>query len=136
MFRVALANLRVPASPAESVALACQAVAEASVGRADLICFPECFVPGYRGAGSHVPPPDAAFLERAWSAVAVAAAKAKVVVVLGTERVDQGRLYATAFVINAEREQSRDSKTKSNSIPPRRALIHTVRAGRFSASVR
>jgi predicted amidohydrolase len=102
MFRVALANLRVPPSPAESVALACQAVAEASVGRADLICFPERFVPGYRGAGNNPPPPDAAFLERAWSAVADAAAKAKVAVVLGTERVAEGRLYATAMVINAD----------------------------------
>jgi predicted amidohydrolase len=102
MFRVALANLRVPDSPAESVALACQAIAEASVGCADLICFPECFVPGYRGTGNNLPPPDAAFLDRAWSAIVEAAAKAKVAVVLGTERVTKGSLYATAMVINAD----------------------------------
>jgi len=102
MFRIALANLRVPASPAESASLACQAITEASLERADLICFPECFVPGYRGAGNNPPPPDATFLERAWSAAAVAAAKANVTVVLGTERVDEDRLYATAMVINAD----------------------------------
>ena len=75
-FRIALANIPFPATPEESVTLAEQAIAQASVERADLICFPECFVPGYRGMGKRVPPPDPAFLERAWSAVAAAAAKA------------------------------------------------------------
>ena len=102
MFRIALANLRVPASPADSVALAGQAIAEASFERADLICFPECFVPGYRGAGNNVPPPDTTFLGRAWSAIAEAAAAAKVAVILGTERVVDGKLYAAALVINAD----------------------------------
>ena len=49
-----------------------------------------------------MPPPDAASLERAWSAVAAAAAKARVAVVLGTERIAEGRLYATAMVIKAD----------------------------------
>jgi predicted amidohydrolase len=49
-----------------------------------------------------VPPPDPAFLERAWSAVAAAAAKATVAVVLGTERVVDGALLATALVINRD----------------------------------
>ena len=50
-FRIALANIRFPATPEESVALAEQAIAQASIERAGLICFPECFVPGYRGTG-------------------------------------------------------------------------------------
>jgi len=81
MFRIALANLRFPATPEESVALAEQAIAQASVEGAGLICFPECFIPGYRGLGKVVPPPDAAFLERAWSIIAGAAAKANLAVV-------------------------------------------------------
>src|SRR5215470_4739901 len=100
--RVALANLRYPACPAESVALAKQAVAQASIEHADLICFPECFVPGYRGLGKEVLPPDAAFLEQAWSVIAVAAATAKVAVIFGTERVVDSGLFATALVINAD----------------------------------
>ncbi|MCU1338212.1 MAG: Nitrilase/cyanide hydratase and apolipoprotein N-acyltransferase [Bryobacterales bacterium] len=78
-FRIALANIRFPATPDESVTLAEQAIAQASIERAGLICFPECFVPGYRGLGKSVPPPDPAFLERAWSAIAAAAAKATIV---------------------------------------------------------
>jgi predicted amidohydrolase len=102
MFRIALANLRFPATPDESVTLAQQAIAEASKQGAALICFPECFVPGYRAVDKAVPPPDREFLERAWSALAAAAAKAKVAVVLGTERVTDGDLLATALVIHPD----------------------------------
>jgi predicted amidohydrolase len=101
-FRIALANIRFPADPGESVTLAEQAIAQSSIQRADLICFPECFMPGYRGMGKVVPPPDPAFLERAWSAIAAAAAKANVAVVLGTERIVEGALLATALVVNRD----------------------------------
>jgi predicted amidohydrolase len=101
-YRIALANLRFPTTPAESVALAEKAIAKASIEGAGLICFPECFIPGYRGLGKSVPPPDPAFLERAWSAIAAAAAKAKIAVVLGTERVADDALLITALVINGD----------------------------------
>jgi predicted amidohydrolase len=102
MFRIALANIRFPATPAESVTLVEHAIAQASLERANLICFAECFIPGYRGAGKPVPPPDGAFLERAWSAVAAAAAKTNLAVVLGTERVVDGRLLPCALVIDRD----------------------------------
>lgn len=102
MFRIALANIRFPSTPEESVALAEQAIAQAGVDRAGLICFPECFTPGYRGMGKVVPPPDPAFLERAWSAIAASAAKAGVAVILGTERIVNDALFATALVINRD----------------------------------
>src|ERR1700719_447384 len=102
MFRIALANIRYPTTPEESVTLATQAITQASVERAGIICFPECFVPGYRGLGKSVPPPDSAFLERARSTIAAAAAKANLAVVLGTERVVEGALLATALVINQD----------------------------------
>ena len=102
LFRIALANLPYPATPEESVTLAEQAIAQAAVERAGLICFPECFVPGYRGMGKSVPPPDPVFLERAWSTIQSAAAKANLGVVLGTERVVDGALLITALVINRD----------------------------------
>lgn len=101
-FRIALANMPFPATPVESVTLARQAIAQASVERAVLICFPECFVPGYRAPGKPVPPPDPVFLERAWSDVAAAAEKARVAVVLGTERVVEDALLISALVINRD----------------------------------
>ena len=101
-FRIALANVRSPATPEESVMLAEHAIAQAAMERATLICFPECFIPGYRAAGKPVPPPGPAFLEHAWSRVAAAAARANLTVVLGTERVVNDSLLITALIINRD----------------------------------
>ena len=100
--RIALANLPFPSSPDESIALAAQGIAQAAADRADVICFPECFVPGYRAPGKPVPPPDAVFLERAWAAVAEEARRARLAVVLGTERVVDGSLLISALVFNRD----------------------------------
>lgn len=100
--RIALANLRFPLTPEESVALAVDAIGRASAAGAEVICFPECFVPGYRAPGRQVPPPDTDFLDHAWSAVAEAAAKGSIAVVLSTERIADGGVIPTALVINAD----------------------------------
>jgi predicted amidohydrolase len=102
VFRIALGNIRFPSTPDESITLAKQAIAEASGRGAWIICFPECFIPGYRAIGKSVPFPDAEFLKQAWSAVAGVAAKAKIAVVLGTERLVEGALVATALVIDRD----------------------------------
>ena len=99
-FRIALANLPYPASPDDSVALAAHAIARAGEERAGLICFPECFVPGYRAPGRAVPPHDPAFLDRAWAAVRSAAAAAGVAVILGTERKVGDELRITALIVD------------------------------------
>jgi predicted amidohydrolase len=101
-FRIALANLSYPANPAESVRLAEQAIAQAGAERAGLVCFPECFVPGYRAPGKQVPPHDPAFLEQAWAAVAAAARRAQVAVILGTERRLGEELRITALVVSPD----------------------------------
>lgn len=100
--RIALANVRVPSTPQESVLLATSAIDEAGRQGAIVICFPECFVPGYRWPGTTPPPPDPAFLERAWAEVAGAASAAHITVVLGTERVTDRGLQITACVINPD----------------------------------
>lgn len=102
-FRIALANIRFPASREESVELALSAIDDAAAKQAGIVCFPECFVPGYRHATTKVAPPDAAFQERAWSKIAEAAAKARIAVILGTERVAQnGALTIVALVIQPD----------------------------------
>jgi predicted amidohydrolase len=102
LYRIALANLRFPATSDESITLAETAIVQAFKKGARVICFPECFVPGYRGIGKPVPPPDPEFLKRAWSMIALAAAKANITVVLGTERFVDGALVATALVIDQD----------------------------------
>jgi predicted amidohydrolase len=101
-YRIALANLRYPGSPDESVALVQHAIAEASAAGAGLVCFPEGYVPGYRGLGHAPPSPDARFLERAWSDVSTAAARATITVALGTERLVDGALRMSVLVFNPD----------------------------------
>lgn len=100
--RIALANLRAAASAEESVRLATAAIRQAARDGARIIAFPECYVPGYRAPGKPVPPPDAAFLERAWAEIAAVAGTSGIAVVLGTERIVRGALTATALVIDAD----------------------------------
>src|SRR5437667_6444723 len=100
--RIALANIRVPATPDESARLATSAVADAGRRGAIVICFPECFVPGYRWPDTAAPSPDPAFLERAWADVADAARTAGITVILGTERMSNRGLQITACVINPD----------------------------------
>jgi len=102
MHRIALANLAIPRSAEESVEAAQQAIAQAGAARASIVCFPECFVPGYRGLGYQPAPPDETFLERAWWKVGEAAKQASITVILGTERLVEGALRATALVLNAD----------------------------------
>ena len=100
--RIALANIQYPATPDESIARAQEAIRHASAENALVVCFPECYVPGYRWPGRVVPPPNAEFLERAWSAIASSAADARVAVVLGTERIVEGAPRITALIIDRD----------------------------------
>ena len=100
--RIAIANIRFPPTPAESVVLASNAIRQAALEGADLICFPECYVPGYRGFGRNIAPPDPSFLGRAWSTIAATAAVSDVGVVLGTERIVADTVLISALVINRD----------------------------------
>jgi predicted amidohydrolase len=96
-FRLALASLPYPESREHSVALASQAIADASAAGARLVAFPECYVPGYRAPGRPVLPPDPAFLEAAWSSLGAACARHRITAVVGTERMVDGALHIAAL---------------------------------------
>jgi predicted amidohydrolase len=102
MLRISVANIRFPPTPEDSVVLASKAIQQAGIERADIICFPEAYVPGYRGFGRVIAAPDPAFLERAWANIAAAARQSNVGVVLGTERVVGDQLRISALVINRD----------------------------------
>jgi predicted amidohydrolase len=100
--RIALANLRPGATADESVTMAADAVRDAARAGAQIVCFPECYVPGYRTASRRLPPPDSAFLEEAWATIARAAAEATITVILGTERIVDGSTRITTVVIDRD----------------------------------
>lgn len=100
--RVALANVRIPRTREESVDLAVSAVCEAGAQGANVICFPECFVPGYRWPDHEMVAPDPDFLAQALASVADAARLGHITVILGTERVTARGLQITACVIGPD----------------------------------
>lgn len=101
-FRIALANLRAGSTREESVTFARDAIAQAGEAGAGIVCFPECYVPGYRAAGKKIAPPDAGFLEQAWRTIQDAAAQSGLAVILGTERIETDRLLISALVIDRD----------------------------------
>lgn len=100
--RIALANFRHPDSPQHSVDLAAAGIRDAAAAGAAIVCFSECFVPGYRIAGKPAPAPDAAFLDQAWARLGQVAAASRIAVVLGTERIVGEAVVASALVIRPD----------------------------------
>ena len=100
--RLALANLRYAETPEQSVHLATHAIGDAAVAGASIVCFPECYVPGYRGLGRMPPPPDPQSLQRAWTSIQDAAGRAGIAVILGTERVEDGAVLISTLIVNAD----------------------------------
>jgi predicted amidohydrolase len=100
--RIALANIPRAPTADDAIPLAVDAIARTRDAGALVVCFPECYVPGYRTADHPLPPPDAEYLEEAWEAIASAAASFRVAVVLGTERLVRGEPRLTALVIDRD----------------------------------
>jgi predicted amidohydrolase len=100
--RIALANLPYPDNRDDSIDKVVAAIREAASAGAAIVCFPECYVPGYRSATRAVEPPDAAFLDRAFATIAAAAGRDGIAVILGTERITDRGVLLTALVINAD----------------------------------
>jgi len=139
--RIALANLRVPATPTESVALATSAVVEAGRRGAIVVCFPECFVPGYRWPDAEMPPPDVEFLRGAWEEVAKSARAAHITVVLGTERVTDRGLQITSAVFAPDgstagwQDKVQLDPSEESTYPALGATRHVFRAGPLTFGV-
>ena len=98
---IALANVRPPATREDSVQIVLQAMEQAKREGAELLCFPECIVPGYRLWGTTLPI-DASWLEEAWAKIDKQAEELGLAVILGTERIQEDNLLITARVTQAE----------------------------------
>jgi predicted amidohydrolase len=127
-FRIALANVRFPATPEESVSIAEQAIDAAAAAGAGIVCFPECCVPGYRSVQRPGRAPSAEFLERAWGAIAARAVERRIGVVLGTERLVGDALMATVLVIHPD--GTRAGFQDKVQIDPSEEGIYTPGSGR------
>ncbi len=99
--RIALATPFYPESREAAVEATCSYIRKSSALGARIVCFPECFVPGYRRPGHSYPTIDAQWLEHAWQRVAESARANAISVILGTERLKNDVPLLTALVIDS-----------------------------------
>jgi predicted amidohydrolase len=89
---------------------------EASAQGAEIVCFPEAYLPGLRGQDFEVLPFDQAQQDRALEAVAQWARTYAVATILGMERLTEAGRQIVAFVIDA-RGQMQGYQTKNQLDP-------------------
>jgi predicted amidohydrolase len=99
---VALASPHVASSFDEGLDKVKRFLSEASAQGAEIVCFPEAYLPGLRGQGFEVPRFDQAHQERALKTVAQWARTYAVATILGMERCTEAGQQIAAFVIDAQ----------------------------------
>jgi predicted amidohydrolase len=99
---IALASPRVASSIDEGLAKIKQSLAEAASQGAEIVCFPEAYLPGLRGQDFEVPRFDQAQQERALKTVAEWAHTYAVATILGMEKLTEEGRQIAAFVIDAQ----------------------------------
>jgi N-carbamoylputrescine amidase len=98
---IALASPRAASSLDEGLDMVRRLQSEAAARGAQIVCFPEAYLPGLRGVGIDVLPFGPAEHARVLDAVAQSAREHRVATILGTERLtDAGRQIA-AYVIDS-----------------------------------
>jgi predicted amidohydrolase len=113
---IALASPRVASSFDEGLDKIKRSLSEASTQGADIVCFPEAYLPGLRGQDFEVLPFDRTRQEQALQAVGQWARMYSVATILGMERVTDAGRQVAAFVIDA-RGQVQGYQTKNQLDP-------------------
>src|ERR1700737_2531027 len=100
--RIGLASPRVATTREEGLAKAEHFLAEAALRGASIVCFPETYLPGYRGLDFSTPPPDQGAQERALHEVCDLARRYRVAAIMPMEWASPTGLLNLAFVVNAD----------------------------------
>jgi len=99
---IALASPRVASTLDEGLGKIKRLLSEASAEGAQIVCFPEAYLPGLRGQDFEVFPFDRLKQEQALKAVAQWARMYSVATILGMERIAEAGRQIAAFVIDAQ----------------------------------
>jgi hypothetical protein len=113
---IALASPCIAATLDEGLDKIRRFLSEASAQGAEIVCFPEAYLPGLRGQDFEVGPFDLTQQERALQAVAQWARTYAVAAILGMERLTEAGRQIAAFVIDA-RGQVQGCQTKNQLYP-------------------
>jgi predicted amidohydrolase len=99
---IALASPRIATSLDEGLDKVRRLLAEASARGAEIVCFPEAYLPGLRGLDFEVPPFGEADQERVLHEVGLLAREYAVATILGTERITPAGRLNVAVVFDAQ----------------------------------
>src|SRR3954469_25359033 len=99
---IALASPRVASSVEDGLEKIEKSISEAAAQGAEIVCFPEAYLPGLRGLDFEVPAFDPAQQERAVATVAEWARAHGVAVILGTERFTGAGRQIAACVVDGQ----------------------------------
>jgi predicted amidohydrolase len=126
--RIAVASTPLTATLDEAVPAAIAAVEEAGRLGAQVLCLPETALPGHRLQSRRVPDVAQDELDRALDAVAAAAARARVVTIVGAERPTPAGREIVAVVLDADGTRlGEQSKTQ---IAPSEEPLYVAGSGR------
>jgi predicted amidohydrolase len=101
---IGLASPRIATSLDDGLERIRRLMSDASAQGAEIVCFPEAYIPGLRGLDFDVPPFDAADQDRALRAVSEWARKCAIATILGMERITSAGRQIAALVIDARGE--------------------------------
>jgi predicted amidohydrolase len=99
---IALASPRVATSLDEGLDKIKRLMSEASAQGAEIVCFPEAYLPGLRGQDFEIPPFDKTQQNRALLAVAEWARAYALATILGMERITEAGRQVVAVVFDAK----------------------------------
>ena len=98
---IALASPRIASTLDEGLEKIKRFLSEAAAQGAQIVCFPEAYIPGLRGQDFEVPPFDETQQERTLRAAAEWARTYSVAAILGMETLSEGGRQIASFVIDA-----------------------------------
>ena len=125
---IALASPRVASSLDDGLAKVERCLSKASAQGAEIVCFPEAYLPGLRGQDFEVFPYDRAEQDRALEAVSALARTHRVATILGLERVTvAGRQIAACVFDDQGRIQGFQTK---NQLDPTEDPFYVPGSGR------
>ena len=118
---IALATPRLAASIEEGLDKIKQSISAAAAQGAEIVCFPEAFLPGLRGLDFEVPPFDERQQERALRTIAQWARTDKIATILGMEWLTNAGRQIAAVVLDATGEM-KGCQTKNQLDPSEEPL--------------
>ena len=141
--RVGLASLSLAKDVDSGVVKIKKTLAECSEHKVDIVCFPETYLPGLRGADRDLPPVDQPAMEKAVEEIAAECRKQKVAAIIGVEWKTSRGLENRAFVIDRSgrivghqtKNQITPGGESNNYVPDGKRQMFDVDGVRFGISI-